>query len=163
MNAREAIRIILEMADTVCLTYLDDLSDADLMRRACPGINHLKWQIGHLINSEHRMVSDCLPGSMPPLPPDFGTKYSKDTAAIDDPARFHSRQDLLALHKQQRTATLAALAAISDDDLDRPAPEAYRSYAPTVGAVFSMQGSHWLMHCGQWAVVRRQLGRPPLF
>jgi len=22
---------------------------------------------------------------------------------------------------------------------------------------------HWLMHAGQWAVVRRKLGKPPLF
>jgi hypothetical protein len=29
--------------------------------------------------------------------------------------------------------------------------------------VFSMQGSHWMMHAGQWAVLRRKLGRPPLF
>ena len=38
-----------------------------------------------------------------------------------------------------------------------------RSRAPSVGAAFSMQGGHWLMHAGQWAVVRRQLGREPIF
>jgi hypothetical protein len=32
-----------------------------------------------------------------------------------------------------------------------------------VGALFSVEGSHWLMHAGQWAVIRRQLGRKPLF
>jgi hypothetical protein len=32
-----------------------------------------------------------------------------------------------------------------------------------VGDVFSMQGGHLLMHAGQWAVVRRKLGRKPLF
>jgi hypothetical protein len=163
MNARQAIRINLELADFVCLSYLDDLSDADLLRRACPGINHLKWQLGHLIGSEHRMINDCIPGSMPPLPPDFGTRYSKETAASDDPSTFHSKQELLSIHGQQRAATLAALDSISDDDLDKPGPEAYRGYAATVGALFSLQGSHWLMHCGQWAVVRRQLGRAPMF
>ena len=29
--------------------------------------------------------------------------------------------------------------------------------------MFSLFGSHWLMHCGQWAVVRRELGRKPIF
>ena len=163
MNAREAIKLNLQMADYVGLGYVEDLADGDLMRRACPGINHIKWQVGHLITSENKMISDCIPGSMPPLPPDFGTKYAKDKATIDDPAQFHSKQDLITAHKQQRAATIAALDKLSDADLDKPAPEAHRGYAPTVGSLFSLQGSHWLMHCGQWAVVRRQLGKPPMF
>ncbi|MEX0819769.1 MAG: DinB family protein, partial [Pirellulaceae bacterium] len=66
-------------------------------------------------------------------------------------------------YQEQRAGTLAALAKLSDEDLDKPSPEAIQSYAPNVAAAFSMQGSHWLMHAGQWAVVRRQLGKPPLF
>jgi len=37
------------------------------------------------------------------------------------------------------------------------------THAPTIGAMFSMHGTHYVMHAGQWAVVRRQLGRKPLF
>jgi hypothetical protein len=41
--------------------------------------------------------------------------------------------------------------------------ESMQGYAPTVAAVYDMQGSHYLMHAGQWVVVRRQLGKPPLY
>lgn len=61
---------------------------------------------------------------------------------------------------EQRAATLEALETIDDAKLDH---ETGISYAPTVAAAFEMQGSHWLMHAGQWAVIRRQLGRKPLF
>jgi hypothetical protein len=28
--------------------------------------------------------------------------------------------------------------------------------------MLSMQGSHWMMHAGQWVIVRRNLGKPVL-
>jgi hypothetical protein len=28
-----------------------------------------------------------------------------------------------------------------------------------MGALCNMMGSHWMMHAGQWVVVRRELGR----
>ncbi|MHC4880033.1 MAG: DinB family protein, partial [Planctomycetota bacterium] len=59
--------------------------------------------------------------------------------------------------------TVAALEKQTDESLDGEAPEQMRAYAPTVGAAFSLHGSHWLMHAGQWAVLRRKLGREPLF
>ena len=66
-------------------------------------------------------------------------------------------------YQEQHAAALAALATLSDDELDRESPEAMRGYAPTVGAVFTLLGSHWLMHAGQWIPVRRELGHAPMF
>lgn len=160
MNARQAIKLVLEAGDTVSLSYLEDLSDSELLRRPCPGCNHINWQIGHLLAAENEMLKQVAPGAVPPLPAGFAEKYSKDTSTSDDAGKFCKKDELLKIHKQQRTATLAALDKLTDDKLDAPSG---LNYAPTVGSVFSMQGSHWLMHAGQWAVVRRQLGRKPLF
>ncbi|HEY2827841.1 MAG TPA: DinB family protein [Pirellulales bacterium] len=160
MNAREAIKLAVEMGDMVSLPYLEDLNDSDLMRRPCPGCNHINWQIGHLILSENNMFKDVAPGTLPPLPAGFAEKYSKDTASSNDVSKFCKKDELLKIHKQQRAATLAALDKMTDEQMDSPTG---LDYAPTVGSVFSMQGSHWLMHAGQWVVVRRQLGRKPLF
>lgn len=163
MNAREAIKLSIDSAMFISLEYLADLSDEDMLQRPHPDCNHIKWQIGHLISSEHQMVNGVSAGSMPELPDSFAERYTKETAASDDPAAFDSKDDLRQLLEVQRSATLQALAEQSDDDLGKPAPEEMQAYAPTVGDVFSLQGSHWMMHAGQWAVVRRQLGRPPLF
>ena len=160
MNARQAIKLAIDMGDMVSLPYVEDLNDADLMRRPCPGCNHINWQIGHLIVSENQMVDQAVPGSMPALPAGFAEKYSKDTAPSDDASKFVKKDDLLAIHKKQRAAALAALEKITDDKLDSSTG---LDYAPTFGSLFSLLGSHWLMHAGQWVVVRRQLGRKPLF
>jgi uncharacterized damage-inducible protein DinB len=97
---------------------------------------------------------------MPALPAGFAEKYSKETASSDNASQFCSKTELLKVAAEQRAATLAALANLADADLDK---QTGIPYAPTVGSLFSLQGSHALMHAGQWAVVRRQLGHPPLF
>jgi hypothetical protein len=163
MNANEAIKIGIDMSDMISKMYLEDMTDEELMIRPDPNCNHIKWQLGHLIAADNEMVNGCLPGTLPPLPTGFKEKYSKEQSGSDDPNAFHSKSQLLELYASQRDAIRAALAKLKDEDLDKPSPESMQSYAPNTGAVFSMLGSHWVMHAGQWAVIRRQLGREPLF
>ena len=68
MNVRDAIKLSIDTGNMVSMMYLEDLSDQEFMRRPCPGCNHMNWQIGHLISSEHRMGNIIAPGSMPELP-----------------------------------------------------------------------------------------------
>ena len=159
MDSQQAIKTSIAMADMISKAYLDDLTDEEMMERPDPGCNHLKWQVGHLILSDHEMISGCLPGALPDLPAGFSGAYSKQQATSDNAKDFHAKEELMATFETQRAAILEALAGMSDEDFDRPAPESMQSYAANVGAVFSMIGSHWLMHTGQWVVLRRQLGR----
>ena len=163
MDARDALKISINMGRMITTSYLEDLTDAEMLHRPCAGANHINWQLGHLIASEHGLVSGVCPGAMPPLPEGFAEKYSRDNAGVDDAAKFENKETLLKVYQEQRAGTMAALEQLSNDDLDEPSPEQFRAYAPNVAAVFEMQGSHYVMHAGQWAVIRRQLGRPPLF
>jgi hypothetical protein len=163
MNAHGALRGALASADSISTAYLNDLSDADLLVRPVPGANHIAWQLGHLIAGENMMIGEMCPGSMPALPAGFAEKYTNDTAGSDDRGTFLGRDEYLRLYREQREATLKALDNLSEADLDRPAPEKFRHFCPTVGAMFNMQATHWLMHAGQWAIVRRKLGHKPLF
>lgn len=160
MNAHDIIKYSIATSSHVVGAYLADLSDAELLHRPAPGANHINWQLGHLIAAEHQIVAKMLPDAMPPLPAGFIEQYGKSTAALDDPAAFRSKQELLTLMAEQRAALLAALETSTPEMLDRPC----EGWTPNLGAVFVGAGSvHWLMHVGQWAVVRRQLGRAPLF
>ena len=65
---------------------------------------------------------------------------------------------------QMKAASLAAVDATPEADLDKPGPEMIcREYAPTVAAMLMVLGTHWLMHAGQFVPIRRKLGKPPLF
>ena len=142
--------------------YVKDLTDAELLVRSVPGSNHIAWQLGHMIGSVRRMLVS-LGHEAPALPDGFEAAHKRETAASDDPAKFLAKAQYLALMDQMKAASLAAVDATSDADLDRPAPERMRQRMPTVGVVLMMLGSHWLMHAGQFVPVRRKLGKPPLF
>lgn len=160
MNAKDVIKISMATADMIGLGYVSDLSDENLMRRPHAGCNHINWQLGHLIVNEHQLIEKVAPGSMPPLPAGMAEKYTKATASNNDPAAFLDKDTLLATHRTQRQGTLEALERVSDEQLGAATGI---DYAPTVAAMFLLQADHWLMHCGQWVIVRRELGKAAMF
>ena len=160
MNAKDVIKTALGTADMIGMAYVNDLSDAELMRRPHPGCNHINWQLGHLIAGENQMIEMVAPGSMPPLPDGFTQKYTKETAASDDLSSFADKETLLTAYRAQRQATLTALEGLDEARLDEATGV---DYAPTIGGMFLLQADHWLMHCGQWVVVRRELGHSAMF
>ena len=163
MPTADVIRHNLELSDMVVKQYLDDLTDEQLILRPAPGMNHIAWQLGHLIASEHKMIDMVCPGVMPPLPPDFAEQHAKETAASDAASMFLSKQEYPRLMDEQRQGTFAALVKFDEEALAQPTPEQIRYMGPTTADVFNVQAGHWLMHSGQWVVVRRTLGKPPLF
>lgn len=163
MNAQGAYKTGIASGKSLVETYLKDLNDADLFVRAIPGTNHIAWQLGHLIDAENMMIEAVRPGSMPKLPQGFKEKHSKEMATSDDPKKFLTKDEYLKLFNEQRAGTLKVLDSLSEADFDKPAPEPLKSFLGTVGEVFALQGTHWVMHAGQWALIRRKLGHPPVF
>jgi hypothetical protein len=162
MNAKDSILGTYAMGENVVGKYLDDLSDADLLVRPVEGGNHIAWQLGHLIVSERMMVESIKEGSSPALPAGFAEAHGRDEDSThsDDPKRFRTKDEYLALMKSQREATKAVLAAATEADLDTPSSERFRKMMPTTGSVFLLVGTHVLMHVGQFASVRRKLHKP---
>jgi hypothetical protein len=162
MNSKEALRAAMDLSQFVLNSYLSDLSDADLMTRPGPGCNHLAWQLGHLISSESNLVSAVCPEKGAELPEGFAAAHSKESCGSDDPKQFCSKQEYLDLYAKVRESTVAALESLSDGDFDKPSPEWIRKDFPKLGQYWALVGTHPMMHAGQFAVVRRKLGKPIL-
>ncbi len=163
MTFKDAIRANLTSADFLMHAYLDDLSPAEMLVRPVPGANHVAWQLGHVISAEYRLAEAASPGSMPKLPDGFAEKHTKDMAAKDDAAAFLSKEEYFAIARRNRDATLAALEKISDDDLAKPVIGRVPPFVKNAADCFVLIGSHWTLHAGQWAVLRRKLGRERQF
>ena len=162
MNAKDAIKYSLDSNFEIMKTFLNDLSDADLLVRPVPGANHAAWQIGHLIASEVGLLAGA--GGIPaPLPAGFAEKHSKATASIDSPSAFLTKAQYLDLYDKVRAATLASLDKLAEADLDKASAASIAAYAPTVAIAYLIMGSHIMMHAGQFTVLRRKLGKPVLF
>jgi len=163
MNTIDTIQYSLNFSNTLVHGYLDDLSQDDWLVRPTEGGNHITWQIGHLISSTKGLAEPCFPGALPELPEGFKEKYSKEASTSDSVADFHSKDELMGLYEAQRDALLKAVAGLSEEDLEKPIPENLHMLGKSVGELCEFQALHWLMHAGQWAIVRRKLGHPPLF
>jgi hypothetical protein len=163
MNAKDAIRASMSIADFMMESYLTDITPDELLVRPAPDANHLAWQLGHLISAERRLVEAAAPGSMPPLPDGFAERHTKDTAASDNRADFLSKDEYLKLAKTIRAGTLKILDSLSDADLDRPVSGRVPPFVKRAGDCFVTVGTHWILHSGQWVILRRKLGRERKF
>lgn len=163
MTVIEHFADVLERNLGMLQTTLADFSDSDMLARPCPGANHAAWQVGHLICSETGLVNDASCGSMPALPDGFRERFTKDTAKSDDPAIFLTKAQLLDQFARQRRVTVAWVRGLEEADLDRPAPERFRTFIPTLADLVMLLPTHVAMHMGQMQVTRRKLGKPVLF
>jgi DinB superfamily len=159
MTTKDTIRNTLDMSQMIIGSYIGDLSDADILIRPVPGMNHIAWQLGHLISSERYSTELLRPGSAPPLPAGFDDAHKTENAGSNDASQFYSVAKYQELWKAQREAFLALLNSTDESDFDRT-DEKFPSYMPSVGAILNMAGVHALMHCGQFVAVRRLLNKP---
>lgn len=160
MDTKQAMISVLNTAHMIVEAYVGDMDDQDLMTRPHPESNHINWQIGHLIASDHHMITQVFPNAIENLPDGFVDKYQKETQNCDDFSRFDDKETLLKLANQQKAAIQKVIEDCDPTDFSKEAPDSMKSYCPSVGDMFCMIGSHWLMHCGQWVIVRRIQGKP---
>jgi hypothetical protein len=162
MSTKDILRESVGLGHMLAKTYVGDLSDAELLVRSVPGSNHIAWQMGHMIGSTQQMLM-ALAQPAPELPAGFMEAYTAETSTSDDPKRFLTKAEYLALAEKMEEASLKAIDATQESALDKPAPEMMREYAPTVASALMMLGTHWTMHVGQFVPIRRKLGKKPVF
>ena len=106
MQAKDVILSTIASSDHILGTYLDGLSDADILVMPVEGMNPIAWQIGHLIASERGMLEQVRPGVSPALPVGFDEAHSTDAAKKKEFSGMLPLADYLALAKTQRVASL---------------------------------------------------------
>ena len=161
MQSKDAILYVLNSARYITDSYLNDLSDDDILVRPTAQAHHIAWQLGHLLLSEAMMANGVMPGTGITFPHGFAERHSAQAghdSSLD--LSFCTKSQYIDLRTTQRQKTLELIETIADQDLSAPGPEKMRAYAPTQGSVLLAIGTHELMHSGQWAVVRRVLAKP---
>jgi hypothetical protein len=163
MTGREVLKNALDGTRKTLGWFVQDFTDAELFVRPVPAANHVAWQIGNVISGDFFFVRTEFPSApMPELPEGFLELHGPKGTSNDGPDGFLTKDQYLKLLEEVRTATIAALMALTDEDLDRPSSEGMRPFAPTIGSVFQLASDHTLMHAGQFSVIRRKLGKPVL-
>ena len=162
MKVQEIYKIAVGTSDMFVKMYLSDFSDADLMVRPDPAANHAAWQMAHLIKSEHNMIEAIKPGHAAKLPDGFLERHTKEMKDSNNSSDFLTKAEYIEIYERQRSSTLEVITTITDEELSKPGPEGMRTLAPTVASVLYIAATHPMLHCGQFVVIRRKLGKPVL-
>jgi uncharacterized damage-inducible protein DinB len=162
MDIKQAIAANFASSDMLVDAYLADLTPQELLVRPASGANHIAWQLGHLIAAERYFGEKVAPGKMDPLPAGFAERHKKGTAASDAAGDFLDKDEYRRIGREVRANVLRIVKDMSPADFDRQV-EGLPPMVKTTGEALLFIAAHWLMHAGQWAVVRRKLGRAPLF
>ena len=160
MGPKDVIRTVAQTNDFVIKTYLQDLTDADLLLRPVPSANHIAWQMGHLIRAELELLKIISAANTVPLPADWDSVHSKEAAGTEPPVGFRSKAEYMELYAKVRENSTKVLGTLADSDLEKPTSGRMASFAPTWGALLVLIANHPMMHAGQIAVLRRKLGKP---
>ena len=160
MHSKEIIRHTLGMADHLLNAYVCDLTNDEIFLQPVAGMNHIAWQMGHLISSERDMAEMIQPGSSPALPEGFADVHGRSDTKGTSPSQFLTKDAYLELYKAQRAATNAILDSISDEGLATPTQDGYAQIASNFATLLNLIGQHYLMHLGQFVAVRRAANKP---
>lgn len=164
MTGVDLLKFSLELSLHILTGALKDIKDEELVERPGTGSNNLGWQLGHLITSEKHMLGGFPGFHYPELPAGFDEKHANkpEIHVLNTPTGYKV-SDYLAHMTAMRTATLAALAKLTEKDLDLPSSGPLKEMAPTLGTVLELASQHFMMHSGHISVLRRKLAKPVLF
>ncbi len=165
MKATDLIKDQLESSKLLTATLLADMQDAPLTSPTPQGGNHPLWIAGHVVYSEARLTHELMFGKPSPIA-DWKELFAGGSQPLADPKQYAlSIPEILAKWDEIRANTLAILAGLSEDDLDKPTaqcPPGREAMFGTLGKALTMVAMHPLNHRGQVADARRMLGRKPL-
>ncbi len=165
MKATDLLQDQLESSKLLTATLLADMQDAPLTSPTPHGGNHPLWIAGHVVYAEARITHELMFDKPSPLA-DWNELFRGGSQPLDDASQYPlTIPETLAMWDKIRSGTLAILAGLSDEDLDRPVakcPPGREAMFGTFGKALSMVAMHPLNHRGQVADARRVLGRKPL-
>ncbi|MEL6106530.1 MAG: DinB family protein [Planctomycetota bacterium] len=137
---------------------LADIFDAEMHLVPKGTRGHFAWHLGHCITMEHLQCEAIHPGFMPELPAGLaGAHVTGENTAGTDPS--FEKADYVAELGRQREATLKLLNAIGEDQLRADPPSGVMGSPSNIGAALGFIGVHWLVHVGQWVVMRELMGK----
>jgi hypothetical protein len=162
MKTTDYIKMALENGKGWTMGLIADMQDAALTTPTPKGGNHPLWVLGHLVHSESNLLDQFILGRPNRFPEveNCGMGSVPSNVASDYP----SMGELMAKFEEIRSATLAHLDTLSDEDLDQKshAPAEWGEHFGSVASCFAAMQTHMAFHTGQVADARRAAGREPL-
>ena len=155
----EVLRHQTRMIQHVLRMNTEGITHEESLRQPEPAGNCLNFVVGHVV----WVYCNVLPmlGQEPPLPAEALARYARGSQPLRDGSEARDLGELLAAWDAASERVHAALAGVSPEMLDRPAPDSpTKDPNETVRTLLSTVLFHQGYHVGQTGVLRRLVGKP---
>jgi uncharacterized damage-inducible protein DinB len=158
MDPRVApLATLFELNTDLLLNCLEDLTDAEAQRRLEAGGNSVTFLASHLADSRHFLVARLGRPATNPL-----ARYLADVRSIDDIQDWPSLEEIRQAWLGVSAHLLGVLGDMSAEELDEPQVHRFPTSDSTRLGMIGFLVQHDSYHLGQIALLRRQLGKPPM-
>jgi hypothetical protein len=146
---------------------LATIPEADwfVMPAGCP--SHVGWQVGHLAFAEARLVVERIGGRTEvgggALPDDFVRLFARNSVPDTGPANHPSPTEIRRVFDRVHEAALQTLRDTIDADLDTLAVGTPHRFCRTRADYARWVSHHEFLHSGQIGLIRRMLGKGPVW
>jgi DinB superfamily len=145
---------------------LDGIDMAEWFRMPAEGITHVAWQVGHLAAAEYFLVLQRVRGVRPEddelIAPAFREAFGRTSRPNGDPSRNPAPEEIRAIFDRVHAQVMRDLPNLPEADLTTVLDRPHR-VAKTKGDSLFWCASHEMLHAGHIGLLRRLLGRPPLW
>ena len=140
-------------------------SDWFIMPAGCP--SHVAWQVGHLAFAEARLVVERV-GGRPEvgggvLPDEFIRLFARNSVPDASPANHPSPAEIRRVLDRVHDAALKMLRDTADDDLETLVQGSPHRFCRTKADFARWVSHHEFLHSGQIGLIRRMLGKGPVW
>lgn len=156
----------IEKSRQYSIRLIDSFDTMEWFRTPIEGGTHLGWQVAHLAVAEYRLALCRLRGHSPRdgdlISEAFIKKFGKDS--VPDPGPAHNppvneiKEVFANVHKQ----AISYLKTMTEAELDQPVLTPHPHFHTRLGCLWWI-GQHEMLHAGQIGLLRRLLGKPPLW
>ncbi len=152
----------LKFARQTILQFLEDIPEDKLTHQPCAAGNHALWIAGHLAQADDYFMTHV--GNKPArCTESWGKLFGMGSTPKPDAATYPSLSEIKNSLADNREALLGWFGSMSGEDLNKPLPDDYKSFAADFGMLMTSIAWHEGMHTGQLTVVRKSLSLAPKF
>ena len=151
----------LKFARQTTLGLLEGVPEEKLTHQPCVGANHALWIVGHLGYTDLMFLIHVGKKSIE-SPENWPKLFGMGSAPKPDASAYPALGKLKDTLADNREALLAWFASMSADELAKPLPNDFKSFASNHGMLMTSLAFHEGLHAGQLTVIRKSLGIAPM-
>ena len=151
----------LNFARQTTLGLLESIPQDKLTHQPCVGANHALWIVGHLGYADLMFLTHVGNKLIEP-PQNWAELFGMGSVPKPDASAYPALGKLKEALADNRETLLGWFASMSAEELAKPLPDDFKSFAGNHGMLMTSLAFHEGLHAGQLTVIRKSLGIAPM-